>query len=102
MISNSNSKTVGVLWEITDKCLDSLDSLEGFPSYYDRKILPIVYKNQKYDAWVYFMQPGNTDGPPCQQYWDCLIEGYSEHNVNRKQLYSALEQSMSDHDYNYE
>jgi gamma-glutamylcyclotransferase (GGCT)/AIG2-like uncharacterized protein YtfP len=87
-------KTVGVLWEITDGCLESLDRLESYPTYYDRKLVPIQCDNKIYDAWVYFMQPGTPEAAPGTSYWDCLVEGYKEHNVSSAQLHRALRRAQ--------
>ena len=88
------AKTVGVLWEITDKCLESLDRLESYPVYYDRKLVPIQCDNKIYDAWVYFMQPGTPEAAPHDGYWNCLVDGYREHNVSARQLHSALRRAQ--------
>lgn len=93
VVPTVGAKTVGVLWEITDKCLESLDRLESYPTYYDRKIVPVLHNNKIYDAWVYFMHPGNYEAAPGTSYWDCLIEGYKEHDVSARQLHAALRRS---------
>lgn len=90
IVPKLDAKTVGVLWEITDECLNSLDRLESYPTYYDRKIVPIQCDNKIYDAWVYFMQPGSHEAAPHDGYWNCLVEGYCEHNVSTRQLHRAL------------
>jgi gamma-glutamylcyclotransferase (GGCT)/AIG2-like uncharacterized protein YtfP len=100
VVPQVGAKTVGVLWEITDQCLESLDRLEGYPTYYDRKIVQVLHKNEIYDALVYFMQPGSQEASPGQSYWDCLIEGYKEHDVSAAQLHRALRRSQdSDREY---
>lgn len=100
VVPKQGHKTVGVLWEISDQCLASLDRLESYPAYYDRKIVPVVYDNKTYDAWVYYMNPGNLEAAPGDGYWDCLIEGYKEHNVSARQLHAALRRSRdADRDF---
>ena len=93
VVSKSGSKTNGVLWEITDECLDSLDRLEGYPTYYTRIIVPILYQNKIYDSWVYTMTSKDSFSPPSVNYWQCLLEGYKEHDVNTRQLHEALKLS---------
>ena len=93
VVPKLGAKTVGVLWELTDKCLASLDRLESYPTYYDRVIVPIIHRDRVYNGWVYTMQPGNLENPPGDGYWDCLMEGYKEHNVSRRQLHTALNHS---------
>ena len=94
VVPKEGAKTVGVLWEITDECLRSLDALEGYPDYYQRKIVTVTFCNQQYNAIMYYMTPGNLDNPPPQSYWDMLMKGYIEHNVSRRQLWTALEYSF--------
>jgi gamma-glutamylcyclotransferase (GGCT)/AIG2-like uncharacterized protein YtfP len=84
----------GVLWTITDRCLDSLDILEGYPYYYTRKYRNVRYQNRTVRALTYFMQPGHLDSPPSDGYFDMVAEGYREHGVPTDQLYNALDQSM--------
>jgi len=93
VVPKLGAKTVGVLWELTDKCLASLDRLESYPVYYDRVIVPIIHRDRVYNGWVYFMQSGHPKNPPGNGYWDCLMEGYKEHDVSRRQLHIALNNS---------
>lgn len=79
----------GVLWKITTDCLRSLDRLESYPHYYDRKVVTVEHRGRTFQAWTYTMQPGNPDAQPGQSYWDSLIEGYKEHGVPQSQLYLA-------------
>jgi gamma-glutamylcyclotransferase (GGCT)/AIG2-like uncharacterized protein YtfP len=97
VVVETGEKTVGVLWLITDRCLESLDRLEGYPDYYQRKIVPVQYHNQIYDSLVYYMTPGNENGPPPDSYWQMLQRGYRDHNVSQRQLWRALNNS-----YDYE
>ena len=93
VVPKLGAKTVGVLWELTDTCLASLDRLESYPVYYDRKIVPVQCKNTIYAAWVYFMQPGSHEAPPGEGYWNCLVNGYRDHDVSTRQLHAALNRS---------
>ena len=97
VVPKLGAKTVGVLWELTDKCLASLDRLESYPVYYDRVIVPIIHKDRIHKGWVYTMQPGHAESPPGNGYWDCLMEGYKEHDVSRRQLHTALNRSRDNY-----
>jgi len=81
----------GVLWSITEECLQKLDALEGFPHYYNRIEMAVEHDGEIKDAIVYFMNPGVADGLPHQSYFDLLIEGYTQHGVPTDQLHNALE-----------
>jgi gamma-glutamylcyclotransferase (GGCT)/AIG2-like uncharacterized protein YtfP len=93
VVPKQDARTVGVLWELTPACLQALDRLESYPHYYDRKMVDVLYHDRLYEAWVYTMQPGNPESPPHSSYWECLLEGYKEHDVSKKQLYRALDSS---------
>ena len=49
----------GVLWLIDEDHLADLDVLEGYPSYYDRAVLPVEYQGNIIMAECYRMQPDN-------------------------------------------
>ena len=83
----------GVLWDITEDCLQSLDNLEGYPFYYDRKWAQVEQDGKIYEAMVYYMLPGNKNHPPSSSYFACVLEGYEEHGVSTRQLFNALEHS---------
>jgi gamma-glutamylcyclotransferase (GGCT)/AIG2-like uncharacterized protein YtfP len=95
VVRTPGAKVSGVLWSITERCLESLDRLEGYPTYYERCIVPVVHNNQVYDSLVYYMTPGNADCPPPEYYWQMLQTGYREHGVTQRQLWQALEKSYT-------
>ena len=84
--SPGNSMECAV-WLITDQCERNLDSLEGYPYYYDKKIVAVELDGKTISAMVYFMNNGEAQ-PPDSSYLDCLIEGYFQHGLNFEQLYN--------------
>ena len=91
----------GVMWKITSNCEQSLDLLEGYPFYYDKKEFIVELDKPMLDmthflAMAYQMVDQTTVSPPSQSYMDCLIEGYTTNNVNVDQIYRALEESYAD------
>ena len=80
----------GVLWDLTDECLASLDALEGYPYYYDREYRTVEFQGEKVRALVYFMQPGHQDGPPSSGYFATVLEGYEEFGVPTDQLWKSV------------
>ncbi len=85
----------GVLWTIDDFHLNSLDHLEGYPVYYNRRRLRVAHEDRVVLAETYFMQPGNLDNLPVQGYFDMVVEGYREHNVPTDQLYNNVYESTT-------
>jgi gamma-glutamylcyclotransferase (GGCT)/AIG2-like uncharacterized protein YtfP len=82
--------TDGVLWQITDQCLLSLDSLEGYPYFYNRKWAWVKHDNQQVRALVYFMQPGNRNRQPTVGYLDCVTQGYRDFGVPTQQIWACF------------
>lgn len=88
------SQVHGVLWSITEDCERSLDMLEGYPYYYNKK--EVIIENthpltNKFIAMVYFMNDQNGFKLPSDLYLNSLLEGYKENSVDSSQIYNALE-----------
>lgn len=88
-----NSWVEGVLWDITEQCLDRLDQLEGYPYYYGRKLAAVECQGQRHQALVYFMQPGHRSQPPSIPYFDTVSQGYQEFGVPVQQLLQSVTKS---------
>lgn len=90
VLENPEHEVHGVLWEITPEHLESLDRLEGYPYYYNRKEVTVLSGNKEIKALVYFMLDGNPDDYPSTGYYNMVLEGYVEHDVPTHQLYEAV------------
>ena len=66
----------GALWQLTDKCEDSLDIFEGYPFLY-RKIM-LQQNNTEFMAYV---MNRDEPRPPSQGYLDTITEGYKDWNL---------------------
>jgi len=91
VVKCSGSYVDGVLWSITDRCLASLDLLEGYPYYYNRSYRNVWFGGRVVRALTYHMLPGHLDDIPSESYFDMVTEGYREHAVPLTQLYNAVE-----------
>jgi gamma-glutamylcyclotransferase (GGCT)/AIG2-like uncharacterized protein YtfP len=80
----------GVLWNINEDNLKSLDNLEGYPYYYDRVVATVMHESRAYHALVYRMQPGHETSPPTQGYYNVVTAGYLAHRVPTDQLENSL------------
>lgn len=85
------TNTFGVLWELDDSQLASLDRREGYPTYYDRKIVTVESGGRSYEAWMYFMVEGHQESPPYDGYYKMLTSGYTAFGVPLSQIKAALE-----------
>ena len=85
----------GVLWVIDDFHLKSLDNLEGYPFYYNRRALRVAHEDRVVMAETYFMQPGHLDDLPSQYYFDMVVEGYRENRVPTEQLFNSVYESTT-------
>ena len=83
----------GVLWEITDDNLVSLDALEGYPYHYTRFSV-VVHTDRGADtALVYQMTDQSFEEAPSNHYFDMVLEGYQQNGVPVDQLTATLELS---------
>jgi gamma-glutamylaminecyclotransferase len=60
---SSDTYVSGEVYQVDENTLDSLDSLEGHPVWYNRRIINVISeKGDKIKAWTYFMggNPGGT------------------------------------------
>ena len=90
IIENPEFATHGVLWEITPDCELALDAVEGYPTYYLKKIVNVFHNGKAVNCMVYYMTGENVDEFPSDGYLEMLMEGYKEHGVDNNQLYSSL------------
>ena len=90
IIENPNFNTHGVLWEITPDCELALDALEGYPTYYLKKMVNVFHNGIVIKAMTYYMTGDNIDEYPSDGYLEMLMDGYNENNVDNTQLYSSL------------
>ena len=65
--------------------------LEGYPSYYDRAVLPVEYQGNIIMAECYRMQSDNIDSRPGKGYLDMILEGYREYDIPNDQVWAALD-----------
>jgi phage replication-related protein YjqB (UPF0714/DUF867 family) len=79
----TGSQVHGVLWQVSDHDLATLDSAEGVPVRYRRDRLTVYTKNGLSPAWVY-IDPRVTPGPPRPGYLPRIIDGAVEHGLPQR------------------
>jgi len=82
------------LWAITDDCEASLDMLEGYPFYYNKKTVFVEYRGSVIRAMVYFMTDNNLYAAPGASYLSMMQKGYSDHGMDLYQIERAHHESV--------
>lgn len=91
VVEDENSDVLGLLWQLDDRDLESIDIVEGYPRYYIRELIPVACEDGKvYNAWVYKMTAQDGHRLPDGYYWEMVLEGYKENDIDVTQLYVAL------------
>jgi len=78
IVMKENSVVEGVLYEIPDSDLKTLDRYEGYPTHYGRiKIIVIMDNGEKVEAVTYVAKPDKVkDGlKPSREYLSHLLKG---------------------------
>ena len=78
------------LWEITNDCEKALDIYEGFPTLYQK----LYFKMNGKKVLTYQMNRTNF-APPYQGYYDTILQGYKDFNLNTKFLEMARKDNLS-------
>jgi phage replication-related protein YjqB (UPF0714/DUF867 family) len=73
----------GVLWQVSDRDLATLDSAEGVPVRYRRDRLTVRTQNGPSPAWVY-IDHRVTPGPPRPGYLQRIIDGAVHHGLPQR------------------
>jgi len=88
------SKMECALWLITNACEASLDILEGYPFYYNKKMVDVDFRGTTVRAMIYFMTDNQRYSAPGAGYVNMMRTGYAEHEMNENSIDRALTQSM--------
>ena len=75
-----------VLWDITIDCLRSLDNLEGYPHFYNRRKINT-------DWIVYEMNDKTRTSPPNGGYYKMIEDGYKDFGLDDYKLRVALSEA---------
>ena len=96
-IEPSKDESVPVLlWKISEKDEQHLDTYEGWPSYYEKQDLELTMTDlngrnpRRVTAMVYIMTEGHKARMPMRGYVDVLVEGYERFNFDKNILRRAL------------
>jgi len=80
IIMSENTNVYGLIFEISDRCLNCLDMHEGYPRIYQRDDLPIKFKRESLNAWVYIDKNFIQVGRPRTNYLEPIIDAAIKFN----------------------
>ena len=89
-LTNDDQYVVGILWEITDEHLASLDRFEGYPRKYFRQRVHIKSTGETVTGWAYMMTNQGPESAPKDEYRTALFEGYAQNDLSDEQLTEGL------------
>ncbi len=95
------SKVPVAVWKVTESDIDSLDMYEGYPTFYYKKDMPIVYtgiksgRQYKQNAFVYIMHEERKLGRPSEYYMNTCKEGYRAFGFDAAYLEAAYKKSSA-------
>ena len=86
-----------VLWEITPRCENALDTYEGYPRYYIKKNIKVETEAGEVDAMVYVMakEYEKLTREPTAIYYNTIYKGYLDNNIPVELLEEALKEVKS-------
>jgi gamma-glutamylcyclotransferase (GGCT)/AIG2-like uncharacterized protein YtfP len=85
-IEAADTDMEGVLWEVGAMEMQSLDYMEGYPVYYDRKEVWVETPQRKYKAWVYYMTGNDQYAAPDSYYLELITQGYRDAGIPLSKL----------------
>jgi len=74
------ARTHGVLWRISDRDLERLDSYEGYPRLYRRELVSVQTEQGEVVAVTYVMNDDYV-GLPSPSYYEIIKRGYDQWNL---------------------
>ena len=96
VVPNLKESVEGVLWTITESDESALDMLEGYPEFYDKKNVSVIYNDMTYIAMTYIMGPREQGYAPSDGYYSMVSEGYQSFGLSQQQLLDAKNRSIQE------
>ena len=90
IIPDENSEIETAVWAISKTDESALDKYEGFPTLYHKEMLEITINGTSKQALVYIMNDGAEKALPCESYFNCVLDGYIDCEINTEQLFYAM------------
>ena len=102
-IAPKEGETVqGLLWSITQSCERSLDRYEGYPRFYDKKMVIVRDSEGRSLSVMAYIMDDRFREPmlPTESYYNGILEGYRQNGLPVAALEKAWEQAVREvHEY---
>ncbi len=98
-IAPKEGKTVqGLLWSITPECERSLDRYEGYPRFYDKKMVTVRdSEGRSLPVMAYIMDDRFREPMlPTDSYYNSILEGYQQNGLPVSALKKAWEHAVQE------
>lgn len=79
-----------LIWEISEKDEEHLDRYEGYPNFYDKKMLKVMVNGRELEAMVYIMDERRQLGQPTDHYYRVLDRAYRKYGFDKGILMKAF------------
>jgi len=87
------------LWEITKGCENRLDTYEGYPDLYDKFKISnpeLEYEFGYNEVMLYQMVDRKWLAPPSESYFQGIVQGYQDFDMDKDYLLYALKRSFNE------
>lgn len=93
IVPKKGSSVPVVIWELEESDITALNRYEGYPRQYRQEKMTFELGGKKYEGMAYLMNNGEIS-PPARQYYDIILQGYRENDLDESCLQTALENSI--------
>ena len=98
-IAPKEGETVqGLLWSITQACERSLDRYEGYPRFYDKKMVTVRDSEGRSLSVMAYIMDDRFREPmlPAESYYNGILEGYQQNGLPVSALKKAWEHAVQE------
>ncbi len=98
-IAPKEGETVqGLLWSITQSCEHSLDRYEGYPRFYDKKMVTVRDSEGRSLSVMAYIMDDRFREPmlPTESYYNGILEGYQQNGLPVSALKKAWEHAVQE------
>ena len=96
IIKKSGSSVPVLVWEIQPLDEYRLDIYEGYPHYYFKKDIMVDIDGRKKKAMAYIMDEQQFPGRPSRQYFNTILQGYYDNDMDTEYLFESLRRCYND------